>query len=238
MYLDKIESNVQDCEILNGSVQVIGVSDTFKLNAIANLFQRLCPEPSEVIVLSTDSDHGSFWRAAGIPIAQDLKQIAAILNELIEELHDRQKLLNCYGKSKHRIVVAIELDDLHSALRQRSNELNREYSERELSGIVEMLKEHGSRVGIFVVESMAKPGVEVGCRMYSGTEAIKYVLDETTNVSQEVYQRITRRLDNQSHPCCLVVGQNEVVYPIEGITDKFAQFSITQIPESERAIAL
>lgn len=238
MYLDKIESNVQDCEILNGSVQVIGVSDTFKLNAIANLLQRLCPEISEVMVLSINPAHGSFWKTAGIPIAPDLKQIAAVFNELVDEMHDRQKLLNCYGKSKHRIVVVIELDDLHSALRQRSSELNHEYSERELDGIVEMLKEHGSRVGIFVVESMVKPGVEVGCRMYSGTEAIKYVLDETTNVSQEVYQRITRRLDNQSHPCCLVVGQNEVVYPIEGITDKPVRLSITQVPEVERAIAL
>ncbi len=238
MYLEKVESSVQDCEILNESVQAIGASDAFKLNAIANLFQRLCPEPSEAIALSTNPVHGSFWKTTGISIAQDLKQIAAVLNELVDELHDRQKLLSCYGKSKHRIVVAIEVDDLHSALRQRANELNHEYSERELNGIIEMLKEHGSRVQIFVVESIAKPGIEVGCRMYSGTEAIKYVLDETTNVSPEVYRRITQRLENQSHPCCLVAGLHEVVYPIEGITDTPAQLSISQIPESERAIQL
>lgn len=238
MYLEKLESNMQDCEILNESVQAIGASDAFKLNAIANLIQRLSPEPSEVIVLSTNFVHGSFWKVVGIPIAQDLKQIASVLNELLDELHDRQKLLKCYGKSKHRVVVVIELDDLHSALRQRSNELNREYSESEVDGAVAMLKEYGSKIGIFVVESVIKPGIEIGCRIYSGTEAIKYVLDETTNVSQDVYQRITQRLDNQSHPCCLVVGQNKVVYPIEGITDTVTQLSISQIPESERAIEL
>lgn len=238
MYLEKTEANTQDCAILNESVQAIGASDVFKLNAITNLFKRLSPEPSELIVISPNSAHGSFWKTAGIPIAQELKQIAFVLNELLDELHDRQKLLNCYNKSKHRIIVAIEIDDLHSTLRQRSSELKREYFENEVDGAVAMLKVYGSKVGIFIVESVTKPGIEIGCRMYSGTEAIKYVLDKTTNVSQEVYQRITQRLNNQSHPCCLVAGQNEVVYPIEGITDTCARLTIAQIPESERAIEM
>ena len=72
--------------------------------------------------------------------------------------------------------------------------------------------------------------------MYSGTEAIKYVLDETTKVSKEVYQRITQRLNDQTHPCCLVV--NETVYPVEGITDQTASLGVKLISENERTIKI
>jgi len=238
MYLEKAETPTEHCETLNESVQAIGTPDAFKVNAIGTLIQKLSPEPSEIIAITPNNSQGSFWRGMGIACVQDLKEVGQVLGELVAELHDRQKLSNCHGTVKHRIIVVIEIDSLHSALAQRAIELNHQYSERVLDGAVSMLREHGSKVGMFVVESVAKPRVEIGCRMYSGVEAIKYILDETTNVSNDVYQRVTQRLEGQTHPCCLVVGEAEIVYPIEGVTDQLVPLKLQFVPEIERAIDL
>lgn len=238
MYLEKAEITAEHCKILNESVQAIGVADDFKANAIGALIQKLSPEPSEIIAIIPNNGQGSFWYAMGIACVQDLKEIGRVLRDLVAELHDRQKLLNCYGKTKHRIIAIIETDSLHSALAQRAIELNHQYSERELDGVVGMLKEYGSKIGMFVVESVKKPGIEIGCRMYSGDEAIKYILDETTKVNEDVYRRVTQRLEGQAYPCCLVVGEAEVVYPIDNVTDRPVPLKIEMVPESERAIEL
>ena len=238
MYSEKTETTAEYCGTLNESVQAIGTTDAFKVNAIGILIQKLSAEPSEIIAITSNNSQSVFWGRMGIACVQDLKEVGRVLGELVTEMHDRQKLSNCYGKVKHRIVVVVEIDSLHSALMQRAIELNHQYSERELDGAVSMLREHGTKVEMFVVESVSKPKVEIGCRMYSGLEAIKYILDETTNVSKAVYQRVTQRIEGQTHPCCLVVGEAELVYPIEGVTDKPVPLKIQFVSEDERAIDL
>jgi hypothetical protein len=173
--------NTNDFEI-SSSVWAIGQPDQYKVMSIWTIISELAKEPSEVIVICPDMDLGeiydSFDSTGGIPIAYNLLQIAKILNQLVDEMHDRQKRLRCYGKLSHRIICAIELDSLHTSLKERAAELGVNYDARELNGAIEMLQEEGVKVGIYLVGSADSiSGLSTSCaQLYSGTEVLKFTL--------------------------------------------------------------
>ncbi len=231
-----MQSQLTDTNALNitSSVWAIGHADKHKVIAILQTMVNLAQEPSEIIVICPDEYlaeiYDTYDSVSVIPIAHDLQQIAKIFNQLVDELHDRQRKLKCYRETSHPIVVAIELDILENAFKQRASELNHEYDSRELKGAIEMLCDSGVEVGIYVIVSTQDTrGGQKYARLYSGTEALKYVFQNSETESLIHQQTIA-----QKNPCCLSVDGE--IYSIDCESD--ASKNIRMIRESERAIEL
>ncbi|MEG3877662.1 hypothetical protein QT972_09805 [Microcoleus sp. herbarium7] len=226
-------TNTNDFEI-SSSVWAIGADDKYRMMAVWQIIAELAKEASEVIGIDVNmidriEIYDSVWidNANEIPIAHNLLQIAKILNQLIDELQDRQKALRCYGKLSHRIICAIELDSLHTSLEKRAKELAVAYDPQELDGAISMLREEGAKVEIFIIGSTTEAEVFDNCAyLYSGTEALRRVLG-ATETSDPAYQQTIA----QKNPCCLFVGDR--IYPVSCTTD-----SIRLIESGKRAIDL
>lgn len=217
---------------INTAVWAIGESDRHKVRAIWTIISELAKEPSEVIMICPDMDLAEIYDScdgiSAIPIAHDLKQIAKILNQLIGELQDRQRRLKCYGEISHRIIVAIELDHLATALMKRAIELGVSYNERELIGAIEMLREEGAKVEIYLIGATDGVWIASNCaRLYSGTEALKFTLGNS-----EVGSDIASQMMGQKNPCCLFIDDD--IYSVDVKSD--ATTSIEQVREELRAI--
>jgi len=233
MYLEQTDLDIAIfANNLDEAIMAIGTSDLFKCSAICRLLKKLSLEPSEIVVLSTNPAHKSFYEKAEIPIASSLEEVVCVLRELIEELQRRQRLFRFRGEIEHQINIVIEVDDLHDALRERAIELNHEYSERELDGAIEMLREDGPGIGIAVIVSTNKPQKIWNHRLYSGVAAYKFVNDSTNGVSEED----VRAVRMQAHPCCFAIADD--IYPMDNVSDRFVPLGIEQVAESERAIGL
>ena len=217
---------------INTAVWAIGESDLHKVRAIWTIISELAKEPSEVIVICPDINLAEIYDSCDgistIPIAYDLKQIAKILNQLIDELQDRQRRLKCYGEISHRIIVAIELDHLAAAFEKRAIELGVSYNERELSGAIEMLREEGAKVEIYLIGSTDEFCITSNCaRFYSGTEALKFTLGNS-----EVGSDIASQTMGQKNPCCLFIDGD--IYSVEVKSNATA--GIEQVREELREI--
>ena len=226
---------------INTAVWAIGESDHHKVRAIWTIISELAKEPSEVIMICPDMNLAEIYDSCdgidAIPLAQsskriayDLKQIAKILNQLIDELQDRQRRLKCYGEISHRIIVAIELDHLAAAFENAAAKLGVSYNERELSGAIEMLREEGAKVEIYLIGASNEFCLKSNCaRIYSGTEALKFAL-----ANSGIGSDIASQTMGQKNPCCLFIDGD--TYSIEVKSDATA--GIRQVREELRAILL
>lgn len=217
---------------INTAVWAIGESDRHKVRAVWTIISELAKEPSEVIMICPDMDLAEIYDScdgiSAIPIAHDLKQIAKILNQLIDELQDRQRRLKCYDEISHRIIVAIELDHLATAFEKRAIELGVSYNERELIGAVEMLREEGAKVEIYLIGATDEFCITSSCaRIYSGTEALKFAL-----ANSGIGSDIASQTMGQKNPCCLFVDGD--IYSVEVRSNATA--GIEQVREELRAI--
>lgn len=217
---------------INTAVWAIGESDRHKVRAIWTIISELAKEPSEVIMICPDMDLAEIYDSCdgigAIPFAYDLRQIAKILNQLINELQDRQRRLKCYGEINHRIIVAIELDRLATAFEKRATELGVSYNELELSGTFEMLREEGAKVEIYLIGATDEFCITSNCaRIYSGTEALKFAL-----ANSGIGSDIASQTMGQKNPCCLFIDGD--IYSVEVRSNATA--GIEQVREELRAI--
>ena len=227
------QTNVCDFQT-SGSVWAIGECDKYKVMGIWYAIANLAQEPSEVIILDTDiysaEIYDSFDTEGSVPIASDLLTVTDTLKQLLGEMRDRQTRLKCYGETRHRIVCAVEIDNLENSLKQRASELNVPYNDRELRGVLDMLREEGASVEIYLIASTArKEIVEAGDRLYFGSEALRFAIASKNYDGAACEEIITKE-----HPCCLAVAGD--IYPIALQPNAVA--SIVQVEERERAIDL
>lgn len=236
MYLEKIESNCDDFDEdlwtsnMDEAIQVVGVRDSFSLNAIYQLLEKLSPEPCETFVLSPDIEHEQFWDLAGIPIAQDLNQIASALRQLLQELRKRQRPFRVF--LGHHINCVIEIDDLHGTLASRAASLGIEYDARELNGAVAELRDFGPKVGITVIACTKAAPFWNHC-LYSGEWAIGFA-----EASSSSNQELVKEIHSQAYPCCFAIGSDVYLMSATDQRTSIEPRAIAQIPESKRAIEL
>ena len=233
MYLEKIQFCDDFAEDLwtnnmDEGIQVVGGRDSFKLNAIYQLLEKLNPEFSEIFVLSVDIEQEQFWNSKGIPIASDLDRIASALRQLVREFRERQRPFRIFVG--HPITCIIELDDLHRALAERAVSLGIEYDDRELNEVVVELRDTGSKVGISIVAcTEAVPFWNHS--LFLGERAIKFA-EVSSLLSQEVFEEVA----NQPYPCYFTIADD--IY-LMSVTDRLTALEprkIVQIPESKRVI--
>jgi len=231
MYLEKTDCDnfVEDLWINNmdEGIQVVGAKDSFKLNAICQLLEKLSPDPTEIFVLSPDIEQKQFWDLAGIPIAQDLNQIASSLRQLLQELHKRQSIFRIF--IGHHINCVIEIDDLHDALVERGLSLGIEYDARELNEAVAELRDLGPRVGITVIACTKSEPYWNHC-LYSGESAIRFAKTASQDVLEEV--------SNQAYPCCFTIANDVYLMSVTDHLTSSIPRVIALISENKRAIAL
>ena len=235
MYLEKAVSDCDDFDEdlwtnnMDEGIQVVGARDSFKLNAIYQVFEKFSSEePCEIFVLSPDIEQKQFWDLAGIPIAQDLDRIAFALRQLLQEFHKRQRPFRIF--LGHPIVCVIELDGLHDALAEQALRLGVEYDARELNEAVTELRDLGPMVGVTVIACTTKWMPFWNHCLFLGERAIEFAKAASRDVFEEVH--------NQAHPCCFTISNN--VY-LMSVTDHFTQFvprAIELVPGNKRAIDL
>lgn len=235
MYLEKIQPTCDDftenlwTNNMDEGIQVVGERDSFKLNAIYQIFQKLSPEtPSEIFVLSPDAEQKQFWNLLDVPIAQDLNQIASALRQLLQEFRKRQRPFRIFVG--HPIICAIELDDLHDALASRAVNLGIEYDARELNEVVTELRDFGPRFGITVIACTTKSAPSWNHRLLLGEWAIGFA----EAASQDIFEEVS----NQTCPCCFAIANDVYLMSVTGDVAPFELRAIAQIPESKRAIEL
>jgi hypothetical protein len=217
---------------MDEGIQIVGARDSFRLNAIYQLLEKLSgEEPCEILVLSPNIEQKQFWDLAGIPIAQDLNQIASALRQLLQEFRKRQKPFRIFFG--HPIICVIELDDLHDALASRALGLGVEYDARELNEAVAELRDFGSRVGITVITCTTKWVPFWNHCLFLGEWAIGFA-ETSSQSSQDVFEEI----NNQAYPCCFVIANDVYLMSVTDHLTPFVPRAIELVSENKRAINL